>query len=175
MKSCNIILLTVYCNKAVPDSRTYELHISDTLLIDFGNCFFGCSQLKLIHGPLILLAGASTWQNLTAWLERGRKPMHYTPVLDLLLRMPYRNSRLWMRVIRFVYVSGYQSFLHRLNEMLDIHTVKCKCCHPLCCNLILRSSADVSGVALPIWFPPGPLLLVYLVWNFQSFCYWLLI
>jgi hypothetical protein len=39
---------------------------------------------------------------------------------------------------------------------------KCKCCHPLWCNLLLLSSSNVSGVALPIWFPPGPLLSVYL-------------
>ena len=56
---------------------------------------------NLIYRPLNILAGASTWQNLTAWLERGQKPMHYTAVLGLLLRTPYRNSELWMRMIRF--------------------------------------------------------------------------
>ena len=56
---------------------------------------------NLIYRPLNILAGASTWQNLTAWLERGQKLMHYTAVLGLLLRMPYRNSELWMRMIRF--------------------------------------------------------------------------
>ena len=87
---------------------------------------------NLIYKPLNILAGASTWQNLTAWLERGQKLMHYTAMLGLLLRTPYRNSELWMRMIRFVYIFGFSIFffffffsffsfffLHQLNEIVS--------------------------------------------------------
>ena len=76
------------------------------VLVDFKNGFVVPGS-NLIYRPLNILAGASTWQNLTAWLERGQKLMHYTAVLGLLLRMPYRNSELQMRMIRFDYISGY--------------------------------------------------------------------
>ena len=42
---------------------------------------------------LKIFAGASTWQNHTAQLENEQKHMHYTAMLDPLLRMPWRNSK----------------------------------------------------------------------------------
>lgn len=127
---------------------------------DYTSNWFWNSALGCINcGPLIFWSGASTWQNLTAWLEREQKLMDYIAVHDLLLRTPCRNSNCWMRVIRFVHICGYLSVLPQLNE-ITWH---------LCCymHILLSSKCHFlvipeyfSAVALPILFPHGPLRFV---------------